>query len=279
MKKNSLPHFNIHPSVVYQLGESLISDAIQALIELVKNSYDADATFAKVTIDTIGDTLIEDSIFPSKGGRIIVQDDGFGMSLDDVETGWLTISNRKKRELKEAKQTTPAGRTPLGDKGLGRLGVQRLGENLEIFTKAKGEDGYHLGFSWLDFQTAPKLEEVDIHLSEFDASFGHGTKVIVSNLKEPNIWRGQGAIKRLEQELTQMISPYKKIRDFTVLVEIDGKSLELLELSDRIRDIAPIRYKIIFDGIKIDIRGKARLFFSPSKRKRGTGICLNRRIR
>ena len=112
------PHFEVHPSVVYQLGESLISDAVQAMIELVKNCYDADATYAKVIIDTQGVVDVNDAIYSSDGGRIIVEDDGHGMSLEDIESGWLTISNRKKRELKRAKRTTPGGRTPLGDKGL-----------------------------------------------------------------------------------------------------------------------------------------------------------------
>jgi hypothetical protein len=45
-------HFEIDASVVFQLGESLITDAIQALMELVKNSYDADASYCKVVIST-----------------------------------------------------------------------------------------------------------------------------------------------------------------------------------------------------------------------------------
>lgn len=265
MAKGTRPHFEVHPSVVYQLGESLISDAVQALIELVKNCYDADATYAKVVIDTKGGVGVEGAKYPSEGGRIIVEDDGHGMTLEDVEAGWLTISNRKKRELKQAKKTTPGGRTPLGDKGLGRLGVQRLGENLEIFTKAEGDSGYHFGFSWLDFETAPKLENVDIHLAEVKYPRQHGTKVVVSCLKEPDIWRGQVALKRLEQELSRMISPYRQIRDFTVAVAVDGKSLELLEVSDRIRDIAPVRYSLSFDGTEIVIQGRARLdHFRPS---------------
>lgn len=263
------PHFEVHPSVVYQLGESLISDAVQALIELVKNCYDADATYAKVIIDTRGVVDVNDAIYSSDSGRIIVEDDGHGMSLEDIESGWLTISNRKKRELKRAKGTTPGGRTPLGDKGLGRLGVQRLGENIEIFTRTKKEaKGHHFGFSWLDFETAPKLEDVDIRLAEIDYPRQHGTKVVVSNIKEPSTWLGQAALKRLEQELSRMISPYKQIRDFDVVVEVDGKPLELLEISDRIRDIAPVRYSLDFDGKKISIQGRARLnFFRPSSAK------------
>ncbi len=268
MATSTTPHFEVHPSVVYQLGESLISDAVQALIELVKNSYDADASFAKVLIDTYGAIDAEDSIYPSRSGRIIVEDDGHGMDLAEVKAGWLTISNRKKRDLKKAKGTTPRGRTPLGDKGLGRLGVQRLGENLEIFTRAKDQTGYHFGFSWLDFQTSPKLEDVDIHLAEINYHRTHGTKVVVSDLKEPDIWRGPGALKRLEQELSRMISPYREIRDFTVAVEVDGKTLELLEVSDQIRDIAPVRYSLNFDGKRLFIQGRVRLdHFRPSQAK------------
>ncbi len=265
MAKDKKPHFDVHPSVVYQLGDSLITDAVQALIELVKNCYDACATYAKVTIDTDGTTEVPGAIYPPSGGRIIVEDDGLGMGIEDVESGWLIISNRKKRELKQAGKTSPCGRTPLGDKGLGRLGVQRLGENLEIFTKSKNEPGYHFGFSWLDFSTAPTLQAVDIHFKEVDFRRVQGTKVVVSNLYEIDTWRGQPAIKRLERELSRMISPYKQIRNFFVTVEVDGKPLELLEISDKVRDLAPVRYGITFDGTKLTVEGKARLdFFRPS---------------
>lgn len=275
MTTGTPPHFEVHPSVVYQLGESLISDAVQALIELVKNSYDADASFAKVLIDTNDAIQVDGTIYPSRSGRIIVEDDGHGMDLAEIKAGWLTISNRKKRDLKQAKGTTPGGRTPLGDKGLGRLGVQRLGENLEIFTRAKGQTSHHFGFSWLDFQTAPKLEDVDIHLAEFNYPREHGTKVVVSDLKEPDIWRGQPSLKRLEQELSRMISPYREIRDFTVVVEVDGKSLELLEVSDRIRDIAPVRYSLNFDGRQLVIQGRVRLdYFRPSNIKEDEQFAL-----
>jgi len=265
MAKKRIPHFDVHPSVVYQLGESLITDAVQALIELVKNSYDADATYAKVVIDTEGTINVPRARYPSAGGRIIVEDNGHGMDLEDIEFGWRMISNRKKRELKRARETTPGGRTPLGDKGLGRLGVQRLGENLEIFTQCKDKKGYQLGFSWLDFANASTLGDVDIHLEEKAKFKQHGTKVVISNLKEIETWRGQAAINRLQQELSQMISPYKQIRDFMVAVEIDGKPLDLIEISDKIRDIAPVQYQISFDSKKLKIEGKARLDFFRSQ--------------
>jgi len=275
MIKDQRPHFEVHPSVVYQLGESLITDAVQALIELVKNCYDADATYAKVTIDTEGSVEVRSAIYPPSGGRIIVEDDGVGMDLEVIETGWLMISNRKKRDLKEARQTSPGGRTPLGDKGLGRLGVQRLGENLEVFTKCLKEPGYHFGFSWLDFATAPTLRDVDIHLEELAYRGPHGTRVVVSNLKEIDTWRGQDSVKRLEQKLSQMISPYKQIRNFMVFVEVDGKALELLEVNDKVRSLAPVRYSINYDGSVLKVAGRARLdFFRPQKQEEADQFAL-----
>jgi signal transduction histidine kinase len=269
-------HFEVHPSVIYQLGESLVVDAIQALIELVKNSYDADATYAKVVIDTQGAVDVDGALYSSTGGRIIVEDDGNGMGMEDIESGWFTISNRHKRDLKEAKKTTPGGRTPLGDKGLGRLAAQRLGQNLEILTKAEESGGYHFGFSWLDFSNVDKMENVKIHFTEIDYPRQHGSKVVVSGLREPDFWQGQKAIKRLEQQLSQMISPYRQIRDFTVLVEVDGKPLELLEVSDRVLDIAPIKYSLTFDGARFLIRGYVRLeYFRPDNAEEAEQFALS----
>lgn len=86
--------FTVHPSVIFQLGESLITDAYQALLELVKNCYDADATSVKITIDTEECSKIKGAKYPATGGRIIIEDDGTGMSREDIETGWLRISSR-----------------------------------------------------------------------------------------------------------------------------------------------------------------------------------------
>lgn len=259
------PHFDVHPSLVYQLGESLITDAVQALIELVKNCYDADASYAKIQIDTAGVLEVSGATYPPTGGRISIEDDGSGMDGATIRNGWLLISNRTKRALKERKETTPGGRTPLGDKGLGRLGTQRLGDNMDIFTKATGGQAHHMAFSWLDFATAPSLGDVEVHLDECDFPRPKGTTVVVSNLKELDAWRGQDSLKRLEQELSRMISPYKAIRDFIVLIEADGKPLELMEVSDKVRTLAPVRYSIHFDGTTLRVGGKARLEFFQAR--------------
>ena len=117
--------FDIHAAVVFRLGEELITDAVQALVELVKNSYDADATWVKVTIDTRGPNMSGGN-YVDATGFILVEDDGNGMDESTIQRGWLTIANSPKREDKAAARMTARGRTPIGDKGLGRLGSQRV---------------------------------------------------------------------------------------------------------------------------------------------------------
>ena len=264
MNSHPVPRFNVHPSVVFQLGESLITDSVQALIELIKNCYDADATYAKVTIDTAGTLEIQGASYSSDGGRIVVEDDGHGMDSDAIKERWLVLSNRAKRELKEAHQTTPGGRTPLGDKGLGRLGAQRLGDGLDVFTKKARSQAMHFSFAWSDFEKATTLAGVPVKLEEWPDAPRVGTRVVISALKDRTTWTGSDGLKRLEQELSQLISPYRAIRNFTVLVEADGVQLDLVEISESIREIAPIQYRLDFDGKVLRVKGRARLdFFRP----------------
>ena len=259
-------HFDIHASVVFQLGESLITDSVQALVELVKNSYDADASYCKLSVST---EEVADPNSPFRGaiGSITIEDDGTGMTLDDIRRGWLTISNSQKRDLKNRKLTTSRGRTPLGDKGLGRLGTQRLGYDVEIFTRTEGNPiENHIWFSWKDFLDQARLSEVGINREERTPTLNRGTKLIVSQLREPALWKGEVAVKDLETSLSQLISPYKEVRDFNVYAAVDGKELELVEIGEKLRQFAQVRYKLDFTGDLFRISGQARLsYIKPEK--------------
>lgn len=258
---NSAPNserFEIDASVVFQLGESLITDAVSALMELVKNSYDADASYCKVTVST---AAIEDAKSPFNGalGSVTVEDDGTGMTLDAIRSGWLTISNSTKRIMKRRAATTAKGRTPLGDKGLGRLGTQRLGYNLEMITRTAGSDTQqHVWFSWRDFEEQQVLSAVQINRTEEKATRGRGTTLIISNLRDLHDWRVSGKAD-LETQLSQMISPYRAARGFVVRAEVDGATLDLAEISERLRDFAQIRYALEFKEDSLRVSGRARL--------------------
>ena len=261
--------FDINAAVVFRLGEELITDVVQALVELVKNSYDADATWVKVTIDTQARNKWGER-YPNAIGAILVEDNGHGMDRPTIERGWLTIANSPKRAQKAAGQTTARGRTPIGDKGLGRLGSQRLARNVEIITCPKSEPTaeHYVGFSWADFRHTASLRNVPVTWRQRRASGGgQGTKLILSDLCEPQMWQGEEYLDELQKKLSGMISPFEDARDFQVHLEIDGKRIALAEIAERIRETALLRYNFSYDGDTLRILGVVRLTYLQPKGK------------
>ena len=145
--------FDINPHVIRQLGEELVPDEMTALMELIKNAYDADASYVKIDINTTGEYSGETLIYPSHTGYIVVEDSGIGMDDEAIVKSWLTISYSNKRAgVDGVKKKTKKERTPLGDKGLGRLSTQRLSDCCEIFTVPEGgSTRYHVAFDWREF--------------------------------------------------------------------------------------------------------------------------------
>lgn len=261
--------FEINAAVVFRLGEELITDVVQALVELVKNSYDADATWVKVSIDT-RERNIWGRKYGDAMGSIVVEDDGHGMDVSTIERGWLTIANSPKRELKAAGGTSPLGRTPIGDKGLGRLGSQRLARNVEIITRhdANPTTESYVAFSWSDFRETNNLRDVPLTWKQTSASGQKaGTKLVLSDLRELEVWQNEEYLRNLQMELSGMISPFQEARDFQVHLEVDGKRLELAEIAQRLRETALLKYDFAFDGGVFSISGVARLnYLQPNSK-------------
>lgn len=253
--KNGVTNIRIHPSVIQQLGESLITDEIQALVELAKNSYDADATYVKIQIKTPTEEQLADKdnkFF----GEVTIEDNGSGMNAKEIIGGWLHVSSRRKLKQKSVKKLTKEGRSPLGDKGLGRLGVQKIGNVLEMTTKSKNNSAYSLQIDWQDFYNAKKLDKVPIKINKLNDYSKVGTILKITNLLDKNIWNGKMAQERLRLEFSKMISPYKKIRKFVVFLEINGKKIELTTIADELRNFAQIQYSLTYDESKLFVNAK-----------------------
>ncbi|GJN57105.1 ATP-binding protein [Elizabethkingia anophelis] len=251
-------HFDITPHIVKQLGEQLVPDEVTALLELIKNSYDADATYVSIEINTSGQYLNETVAYPNHKGFIVVEDDGFGMSEDTILKSWLVISYSAKRDFKEKGKKTPQGRTPLGDKGLGRLSTQRLANICEIYTNEDLNSGTHLAFNWKDFETQERLSEVSIESDSFRPTKPHGTKLILSNINFPDVWKGNN-LERFKGQVSQLLSPYKENRPFEVYISINGIVIDLEKSNEEIRDLAISRFTFNFDGESLSINGKTKL--------------------
>jgi len=107
------------------LGRELITDRITALFELVKNCYDANST--KVAVEFFNVNPRSDK------SRIVIKDNGIGMTFEDVRDKWMVIGTSSKRKA----QTSPAPfyRKVTGRKGVGRFAVDKLGAKLLLKTK------------------------------------------------------------------------------------------------------------------------------------------------
>lgn len=259
----------VHPRVVFQLGESLVTDPVQALLELVKNSYDADATLVSVEVDT-------NAKKSGLQGRIVVGDNGIGMSEQTIRDGWLTISVSPKAAMKESGQTTARHRrVPLGDKGVGRLGTQRLGDQLTIRTfedpDAEGErsrepvPGLELVIDWRKYEAVNRLDEVEFLLTDAGQDSA-GTRLMIEGLKDSAEWRGDGR-NRLGAELSKLVSPFEPPRNFSLEIRVDDAPVELAQVDRIVRRAALSAWRVNFDGTHLHVSGSVRATFLRPDRK------------
>lgn len=251
-------HFDITPHIVKQLGEQLVSDEITALLELVKNSYDADANYVSIEINTTGTYLKDDLFYKDHKGYIVVEDDGFGMNEETIMKSWLVISYSQKRKFKADKKTTPKGRTPLGDKGLGRLSTQRLADICEIYTNEILKTGTHIAFNWKDFDKEETLSKVKVKSKSFAPIGKNGTTLVLSDIKNLEVWKGKN-LEKFKGQMSQVISPYKENRPFEVFIKINGVTVDIEESNKDLRDLAISRFNFDFDGSKLSVYGKTKL--------------------
>ncbi len=266
------PIFRISAAVVKQLGEELVSDELTAIMELVKNSYDADADWVKISINTNEAASEEDLTFINSKGYIIIEDNGHGMNYLDIISRWLFISVSHKREMKKNGFVTKKGRTPLGDKGLGRLSTQRLGNILEMNSGVETETiWHHVAFDWRHFTEDSSLEKVDTHYKKIrKAQINQGTKLIISDLRNPDIWTGEAGDK-FRGQLSKLIFPFREIRPFNIYLNINGQPIDLDAINEKLRQQAITNYKLDFNGKKLLIQGTIKLSKlqgnSPEKRE------------
>lgn len=117
------------------LGDQLIKNELIALIELIKNSYDADASWVKVSFVNFGEDY---SLTPTS--KIVIEDDGCGMNADILRKHWLNPATPDKLKRKKENPMTPKGRILQGEKGIGRFAIFKLGKKITITTRRQQQD-------------------------------------------------------------------------------------------------------------------------------------------
>ncbi|WP_157008899.1 ATP-binding protein [Agromyces laixinhei] len=217
------------------LGRELIADPNLAVLEFVKNAYDAGASDVRVEFE-----------LASEPSTLIIADNGIGMDESSFRANWLRPGFSSKsadyegpdlrtRANAEASRRS-SDRSPAGEKGLGRLAAGRLGEVLKIYTRpAEGDPWLRVVFDWSTFDDMNSLlEDIAIpfdYVSEAPSgSYKTGTTIEISGLSQhwsgripgrPSPGRSRTRLGRLKQDLAFLIRGEPGGRDFSILLDSD----------------------------------------------------------
>ncbi len=271
----------IDAHVIQQLGAELISGPDIALVELIKNSHDADASFCYIEIDTEYTETIEheelingklQTTYKSYNGKISVKDNGHGMNRERINRSWLTVSYSEKKEAKaNGYITNKYSRTYVGDKGLGRLGSMQLGSICRISTYNKADaPGISVSFSWDDFTHGKTLESIMIEEHPLLPQKNSGTTIEIIGLKDIDFWKKNDA-NIIRRQLASMVSPHGQISNFKTFYINNGISEDLESLSEELLDQASSIFDFSITKNQIITSGKIEILpFKPNTLDRKT---------
>lgn len=224
--------FSITPRVITHLGEALIKNESIAILELVKNSYDANATVCEVFFeqDTSG-----------KLTKIIITDNGDGMNLSVIQNNWLVIGtdNKKLQLQNQMKGEKKTSRFPLGEKGVGRLGVHKLGNQISLISKTQNDNEVSLNINWKNLETAKEIKDFPIGLIEnetplFFTKDSHGTRIEISSLKTS--W-DRRKLRDVYRGLLSLNSPFSETsEDFKIKINSNSNLFAGLPTFEDIKD-------------------------------------------
>lgn len=191
-----LNKYEIRPAArhLITIGKDLIQDPYAAIVELVKNCYDADSNEAKIIFKKIP----EDDCL-----EIRIEDSGCGMSTKDVINKWLVPSTDNKIKNK----VTAKGRKVQGRKGIGRYATSILGDDLKLSTVDDKGQKTTVFISWIEFAKYEYLDQIRVPIVSEITQEKSGTVLIMhSKLSENNYWDDK-KFDKLKFELKRLIPP------------------------------------------------------------------------
>jgi signal transduction histidine kinase len=190
----AVDHLKFSPEILKRLGEELTPHPDQGVLELVRNSYDADAVHCSISLDKVD----------HPGGTVTIIDDGSGMDEDDIKNGWLLIG----KSGKAAERRTKLGRLIVGNKGLGRLAALRTGTAVTLQTRPREnpEIEYSLVLDWQKYETAKTVEEISLTIqSSHPTLSAPGTRIVIHDLSKPF---SSDDVRRLARSLLLLSDPF-----------------------------------------------------------------------
>lgn len=247
------------------IGRDLIQDSYAAIVELVKNAYDADSESVEIHFKATEKPSENISDNPEKRIEITVRDYGHGMSQDTVINKWMVPSTSDKLERKKS----PHGRIMQGRKGIGRYAASMLGSTLLLETVSEDSEKTTVLVNWHDFETSEYLDDVELLVETHPTDEQSGTALTIEGGEEYYREWNEKQFKDLNFELKKLISPVqnsmdKAAQDFQIHLKISGFS----DVEDLEETIAPYPIFDLFDykiSGRINSNGKGTLTYALQK--------------
>lgn len=171
-------------NVLEHLGINLYSNVPSVLSEIVANAWDADAEAVKVEWDRAN-------------GRIVIADDGSGMTTEEINTRFLKVGHRRRDDQPGL---TAKGRKPMGRKGIGKLSLFSIAGTVKIET---ARDGHLSAFVMRLDDVRKKVREeggsgtyTPVELPTDQIDFAHGTRITLTELRHKQTISTSKAVKK-----------------------------------------------------------------------------------
>ena len=282
-------HFRTNALLKSIIGKDLITDDNIAVLELVKNSFDAGSKKVDITFKNILKNDDSDKIkFPTDASsKLIIKDVGIGMAEFDITEKWLNIAYSEKKEKKEE-----FGRVLAGNKGVGRFSCDRLGRFLTIYSKKKGQPYNKLFIDWKVFEKESQIDfniqDVEFEIEnlnekEFVSStdypkFESGTILEIACLRE--YWNSSKIIS-LKRQLERLINPNQAFKKSEFGVKITAKEFlqhdkeqeEYNKINDEVKNkiFEKLDFRTTSIQTKVDSKGE---YITTTLQDRGNEIFL-----
>jgi hypothetical protein len=199
--------FDVSGNLIRKFGRESISNKNVAILELIKNSYDAKATKVEIDFSSVN----------TKDGIIAVSDNGDGMNYFDLKNKWMRIANPFK-----SKKTKNGERIFIGEKGIGRLSAESLAKTATLFSLPKGIDTeYKVVFDWEKYQDENALiSDIGNPTFEFKKKKGdHGIRLEMKDLNHD--WNNADTQTSLLTDINLLNPLNKPLRDFRVTTKFE----------------------------------------------------------
>lgn len=206
--------------LIKTIGEELISDDVVAVIELVKNSYDANSPIVVIEfngkVEYVKEGRSEKKILKKGQTSVTVYDEGTGMDLETVLKAWLEPATTFK---KNSKNSNPQRRFT-GEKGIGRFASAKLASELRMITRRKDDNEITVDFNWSDFSDDSKY--LDSVKTKWKVEIPHyirnnGTYLFLNNTLSD--W-DEVKLRELRVALSRLLSPVTPSEDFLIELKL-----------------------------------------------------------